>query len=336
LEKQGITLERALEQGLITEQTLKDAETAASSPTEVNMNLVVGEVEEVTPEIQVPVDTSLSDDLANMINESRVFEKPGVSIVFEETPELGKIGTQQEYSQYLGTIFPGSQIRDIMYHGSTNKITEFQKGKGFTSDAIWFDKNRSTQYGDNVTSALINVTNTFQRYGNSPQEYIDTKYGKFTYRAIRYHLYDQEILGPEVPKEAVEEFRYFQQESHPDEEGSQFIKQGTINEYKKYGNFDSIDGQGYLGVFESEQIHILGTQQDIQQFKQWKQSQVKTVPEIGTAPSNSQPLTLQTLDKIYSATQQRNGLTPIEVFEDLIKRGHTFIADGYNPFSKCL
>ena len=32
--------------------------------------------------------------------------KPGVSELFESNPELANIGTQEQYSQYLDTIFP--------------------------------------------------------------------------------------------------------------------------------------------------------------------------------------------------------------------------------------
>lgn len=32
--------------------------------------------------------------------------------------ELNTIGTEEQYSQYLNTIFPDSKIKDIVYHGS--------------------------------------------------------------------------------------------------------------------------------------------------------------------------------------------------------------------------
>ena len=45
--------------------------------------------------------------------------KPGVSEVFEANPELTSIGTPAQYSQYLESIFPTSQVKDIVYHGTT-------------------------------------------------------------------------------------------------------------------------------------------------------------------------------------------------------------------------
>ena len=48
--------------------------------------------------------------------------KSGVSEIFEANPELTSIGTPAQYSQYLESIFPNSEVKDIVYHGSNSKI----------------------------------------------------------------------------------------------------------------------------------------------------------------------------------------------------------------------
>ncbi len=50
--------------------------------------------------------------------------KPGVQELFKQNSELSKIGTPQQYSKYLDTIFPDSKVKDIVYHGTDAK---FQK-----------------------------------------------------------------------------------------------------------------------------------------------------------------------------------------------------------------
>lgn len=62
------------------------------------------------------------------------------------------------------------------------------------------------------------------------------------------------------------------------------------------------------------------------------------VQELGTAPDNVKPLTVQNLDNIYSTVpeNQRNGKTVQEIYNELVSRGHTFIPEGYNPFSLCM
>lgn len=47
--------------------------------------------------------------------------KEGVSIVFEQNPELAIIGNMEQYSNYLETIFPSREIREIVYHGTTSQ-----------------------------------------------------------------------------------------------------------------------------------------------------------------------------------------------------------------------
>ena len=47
--------------------------------------------------------------------------KSGIDLAFKQHPELANIGTPEQYSQYLDTIFPNSQVKDIVYHGSKTK-----------------------------------------------------------------------------------------------------------------------------------------------------------------------------------------------------------------------
>ena len=64
----------------------------------------------------------------------------------------------------------------------------------------------------------------------------------------------------------------------------------------------------------------------------------RIVSAIGIGSDNSQELTMASLEKIYNFTPegQRNGKTIKEVFTDLKRRGHTYLSDGFNPFSRCL
>jgi hypothetical protein len=48
--------------------------------------------------------------------------KEHVDFVFNENPELSSIGTKEEYSQYLETIFPESKYKEILFHGTRENI----------------------------------------------------------------------------------------------------------------------------------------------------------------------------------------------------------------------
>ena len=53
---------------------------------------------------------------------SKLTIKEGISELFEFNPDLNDIGTKEQYSQYLDTIFPSSKMKDIVYHGSGDKF----------------------------------------------------------------------------------------------------------------------------------------------------------------------------------------------------------------------
>jgi hypothetical protein len=79
--------------------------------------------------------------------------KKGVQEIFNFNPELAKLGTPTQYSQYLDTIFPGSKVKEIVYHGTAaeQKIEKLrtQNGRIYFSDsatasqyASWDQDNR--------------------------------------------------------------------------------------------------------------------------------------------------------------------------------------------------
>lgn len=87
----------------------------------------------------------------NKIEKSQV--KEGVDFVFKQNPELGEVGTKEQYSEYLNTIFPDSKIRDILYHGGEVKeFKEREEGSYFTKD-IEYAKN----HADSILPVLINI-----------------------------------------------------------------------------------------------------------------------------------------------------------------------------------
>lgn len=69
--------------------------------------------------------------IANAIYRQR-YLKDGVDSVFDQTPKLADVGSYEEYSQYLDTIFPERTLRQIVYHST---VRPFQK----------YDQNKTTQ-----------------------------------------------------------------------------------------------------------------------------------------------------------------------------------------------
>ena len=100
--------------------------------------------------------------------------KKGVDFVFEQSEELSKIGTKEQYSQYLDTIFPNSKVKDIVYHGtrefspSGNRKPEFDVfdksyigyGQG-TRDGLrgfyFGTKNIADRVGNRIITAILDI-----------------------------------------------------------------------------------------------------------------------------------------------------------------------------------
>ena len=67
--------------------------------------------------------------LANFISQKSQERLNQIQEIFNQNPELSKIGTLEQYAIYLDTIFPDSKVKDIVYHFSNVKIDKPNKEK---------------------------------------------------------------------------------------------------------------------------------------------------------------------------------------------------------------
>jgi len=132
---------------------------------------------------------SLSDylkkqDTSNKINievQQTPVIKEGVPELFKENPELASIGTPEQYSQYLDTIFPDSKMKDIVYHGSFYTFDKFSKETKnrtqITSElgrkAFYFSNDKDT-----AKSYLYDIDNNLLKLAKDLLDYYKTPTGK--------------------------------------------------------------------------------------------------------------------------------------------------------------
>jgi len=182
--------------------------------------------------------------------------KNGVDNLFEENKELAKIGSKQQYSAYLDTIFPDSKVKDIGYHGTDTQFEKFDKsliGKESlkTGDlGIFFSDDKEvieqSFLPKRIISSILNIKTPNKLDWQTYMENILDSPEKINKKG-----YDG-IIG-----EKTEESLFNQRDKSSEFAGNSFI------------------------VFEPEQIHILGSKQDIEGFKEFvKESSKPKVPQI--------------------------------------------------------
>ncbi len=161
--------------------------------------------------------------------------KEGVDFVFEKTPELKKIGSQEKYSEYLDTIFPESKVGNIVYHSSPNKIEKFREsmfGVYFSYSPLKYT------FGDNIHSVLINTKNPL--------------------------LLPEREDRTEVKEVYDRDYRAYNKPTSITSEGVQIYKHDASVERS------SVTEEGVqIRVRTPEQIHILGSQQDMEEFRKF-------------------------------------------------------------------
>jgi hypothetical protein len=161
--------------------------------------------------------------------------KKGVSEIFEESPELEKIGTKEEYSKYLDTIFPDSKVKDIVYRGGEITKEEFEKRINPPTDFMDLGeglylspkKRVAAEYGD-VRTALVNIKNPRSAEEAQDERSAEENFGKISWQMDDGGKYDGIVDLSQPFKDTFE-----------------------------------------LVVFNENQVYILGSKQDLKGFKEF-------------------------------------------------------------------
>lgn len=165
--------------------------------------------------------------------------KSGVDFVYNKYPELSIIGTPEQYSQYLDSIFPNSKVKDILYHRTSQDFNKFDKSKIKKPNAnrFYFSPINTGRYGNIIKLVVLNIKNLAEPYEEEFINDVKKKHPEYTDGKSQYfHLPAQIYVN-------ADKYGY---------DGVYAFKGTNDDEYS---------------VYEPEQIHILGTKQDMEMFK---------------------------------------------------------------------
>lgn len=174
--------------------------------------------------------------------------KQGVDYVFEMNPELAEIGSPEQYSEYLDTIFPESENKDIWYHATNVDPSIIER----------FKSSPSGTYGPGV-------------YFQSERGYWTTeKVGKYAIPAIvnANKLFDYSQFGDEMISKYRDEYNSIRKTNETPI--PTFALQKELMEKGYNSLFDIMTKTNkYMLIFPSfeDDIHILGNENDIEGFK---------------------------------------------------------------------
>jgi len=212
----------------------------------------------------------------------------GAKNAFESSEELQQFGTQEQYNDYIARVSLGiiknpssgeynyySKVKDIVYHGTkSNEVrTIFDKntiqktgvglGKGFFFAGDKSYSQRDVYSYKTIGSYLLNLKNPIFGYPNT---------------------FIEKNRINDVPKEYLEQYSDEKELKNLDASEKTELMQklgydGVVYKQGEYANENV--------VFEPEQIHILGGKQDIEGFKEFKQSnKYQQKSSVETRPSD--------------------------------------------------
>jgi len=197
--------------------------------------------------------------------------KPGVQELFSTNPELASVGTPEQYSAYLDSIFPESKVKDIVYHGSKSpKIDKFKNSEyGYEGISFTYNKNRAKGYAEVASLGTIKKDGT-------------------PWKGKVYSV----LLNAKEEGKDYEDLQNLQEE---------------------------------IIVFEPEQIHILGNENDVQGFRQFVSEQGTSLQKTAeeTLPTNASPKTL----KIIRDFLEKVGVN-VNIVKEIVVNGVKYDANG--------
>ena len=173
-------------------------------------------------------------------NAKKMWEKIGNEILPNHEAE-------KLYAEYLETIFPESKVRGIVYHRTGERFDVFDKSKTKKTNAnrFYFSPINTGRYGDHVMQAILNIKNLATPYDNNFINDVNIKHPEYTKGKSEYfHLPAQIYVNAD--------------------------KYGYDGVYAFEGTNDD-----EYSVYHPEQIHILGSKQDIERFKKFAHKKEK-------------------------------------------------------------
>lgn len=171
-----------------------------------------------------------------------------VNYIFLNNPELSKIGTIDDYVKYLDTIFPNSLVSDIVYHGGT--LNPSDRGKDSYTGIF------GGKHGVYFTGSKLRAKSYIKSGNKDYRDRSQVFYAKINIQnPIPQKIWGKWKFGLDVISD--KEYEIVKQNHY--DGGIEKDRLSCIN----------IHYCSQYVVFNKQQIHILGSNEDINMFKNY-------------------------------------------------------------------
>ncbi len=213
--------------------------------------------------------------------------KEGVEFVFAQYPELQEVGTKEQYSEYLDTVFPESKIKDIVYHGTSTDRSEAILKEGFDINksgnnlgyigkitSFFTERSYTNNFAAGaVIASLVNITSEYiDNLGNLTEEGLHVVKQKLIDSHIIPFVRDIEKLDKEI--DLANEGKF--QNANNKVKLTNYLSTSTG---KSHDVFNSIlielgvhglkRNDLVVDMLSTDQIYVLGSKQDMEKFKEF-------------------------------------------------------------------
>ncbi len=191
--------------------------------------------------------------------ESELEETIGnVQEVFNLNPELSEIGSQEQYIEYLKTIFPESKVKNIVWHGTEKGDIDKFKTKG-SGDKV----GKLGAMAGSLKAATL-------KSGRQDQSWLREEQRTPISKDSRLYSMRFNITKPKLV-ETLEDATLLKREAlETDYDGVIIRGMSLMNKKGRKFEFPVETGYGdeYV-VFHEDQIYVLGSKEDLLKFKEF-------------------------------------------------------------------
>jgi len=204
--------------------------------------------------------------------------KSGIDFVFQQSPELSKIGTQEQYSQYLDTIFPDNDLNNILVHYSSNKFDKFIHTTDFGyhfANPEEVDNEFLSQIAGYKNTDINNLAPIYVKLNFNPLEISNQR--TWTTENIIKDMFSRGYIDTENAKNII--LDKLEKSNNKFKTLTTILKSFGVNGFYY---FNESEGGWAYSVFEPEQIHLLGGKNDINGFKDFMSFDNSEFSKYGT------------------------------------------------------